>query len=66
MSEYKREYDLDDIDKALGILINLRGMLGAIGYLINPNEIAPKCPVKYFEDWIHDMGNRLDEAIEIL
>ena len=66
MSEYKKEYDLDDIDRALNILINLRGMLGAIGYLMNPTEAYPKCPAKYFEDWFHDIGNRLDEAINIL
>lgn len=66
MSEHKREYDLDDIDRALEILINLRGMLGAVGYLMNPNEMYPKCPAKYFEDWFHDIGNRLDEAINIL
>lgn len=58
--------DMNRTDKVANILINMRGMIGAVKYLMNPEGERLGCPEVYFEDWFSEIGDRLDEVIELL
>jgi len=64
MSE--KQYPMKDVDRLIYILYRLRGQLGAVCYLMNSEGTYHEPPVQHIETWLHDIGDRLDQAIEIL
>jgi hypothetical protein len=59
-------YPMKDIDRLVDILYRLRGQIGAVYYLMNPEGTWREPPVQHIETWLSDIGDKLDEAIEIL
>lgn len=64
MSE--KEYPMKDIDRIVDILYRVRGQIGAVAYLMNTEGEYHDPPEQHLETWLGDIGDRLDEAIEIL
>lgn len=62
----KIELDLEARDRALDNLLRLKGMLGAVIYLMGGEDRALEYPLDDFEVWLSDIRERLDEAIEAL
>lgn len=60
------EYELDDIDNVLNTLIKLKGMFGAIRYLMNPEGRNQEYPQQDFESWFADIQGNLNSAITLL
>lgn len=61
-----KEYEMKDIDRIADILYRLRAMIGAVSYLMNTDGEFHNPPEQHLETWLGDIGDRLDEAIEIL
>ena len=57
---------IKDVDKLVDILYRLRAMIGATVYLMNLEETYHSLPEQHIETWLHDIGDRLDQAIELL
>jgi len=64
MSE--RTYTIKDIDKLIDKLFRLRAMIGAVYYLMNSEGEKHEPCMQHIETWLGDIGDRLDEALEIL
>ena len=64
MSE--KTYPVKDVDKLIDILYRLRATIGATVYLMNSEEAYHEPPIQHIETWLSDIGDKLDEAIEIL
>jgi|GEM_PF-3442631 len=62
----KVEYEIDKIDNVINTLVKLRGMFGAVKYLMNPNgeRIGGYC--EDFESWFSDIEDKLDETVNLL
>lgn len=61
-----KEYKMEDVDKVVDILFRLRAMVGAVSYLMNIDGEFHNPPDQHLETWLGDIGDRLDQAIEIL
>ena len=61
-----KEYEMKDIDKIVDILFRLRAMIGATYYLMNSGGVYHEPPIRHIETWLSDIGDKLDEALEIL
>jgi len=60
------EYPIDDIDNVIDTLTKLRGMLGAVKYLMNPEGTIIDRPSEDFENWFADIYDKLDSAVNLL
>ena len=54
------------IDAAVMSLLKLKGMFGAIAYLISPDGVRTGYPVNAFEDWFADIEDKLEDVISLL
>lgn len=61
-----KDYEMKDIDRIADILYRLRAMIGAVYYLMNSEGTYHEPPMQHIETWLSDIGDKLDEAIEIL
>lgn len=57
------EIERDGLDLALNRLVRLRGMLGAVLYLMGGQYGPLECPLEDFEVWFSDTYDALNEAI---
>lgn len=61
-----RDNSARNIDAVVTSLIRLKGMFGAVAYLVNPDGTNTNHPSEYFEGWFADIQDRLDEAVSLL
>lgn len=61
-----KEYKMEDVDKVVDILFRLRAMVGTVSYLMNSEGAYHEPPIQHIETWLSDIGDKLNEAIEIL
>jgi len=61
-----RDKSARNIDTAVTSLIRLKGMFGAISYLTNPDGTRLGYPAEDFESWFADIGEKLDEVVNLL
>lgn len=65
MSE--KQYTMKDADKVEDILYSLRGQVGAVSYLMDPERTCRESSGRqHIETWLSDIGAKLDEALELL
>ena len=55
-----------NIDAVVNSLIRLKGMFGAIVYLINPDGTKVACPSEHFEAWFMEIQDKLDDMVGLL
>jgi hypothetical protein len=61
-----KEYEMEDIDRIVDILYRVRGQVGAVSYLMNTEGEHHDPPEQHLETWLHDIGDRIDEALNLL
>ena len=55
-----------NIDTVVTSLLRLKGMFGAVSYLVNPDSKTTGYPAEHFENWFADIQSRLDEMVNLL